>query len=143
MDFIDKKHIVRFQAGKDTCQVARLVEHRAGCDLESNAQFIRYDVAQRGFTQARRAVKKHMVKRLGTKSGCLDEDAQVIDHLVLSVEVTEVQRTEGVLKIALLLAELLFSDVKFFSHSFFNIEKQRYTNALTFLLKDADVFIKT
>jgi hypothetical protein len=84
-----------------------------------------------------------MVKRLGTKSGRLDKDAQVIHHLVLSVEVAEVQRTEGVLEVALLLAELLFSDVKFFSHGFFNIEKQRYTNALTFLLKDADVFIKT
>jgi hypothetical protein len=83
-----------------------------------------------------------MVKRLGTKSGRLDEDAQVIDHLVLSVEVAEVQRTEGVLKIALRLAELLFSDVKIFFHSFSIIEKQRYTNALTFLLKDADVFIK-
>ena len=119
MDFINEKHIVRFEARKDTCQVARFVEYRAGCHLESYAQFIRYDVTQRGLSQARRAMQKHVVQRLGTKSGSLDEDAQIVHHLVLSVEVTEVQRSQGILEIALLLAELLFSDVKFFSHFVF------------------------
>ena len=63
--------------------------------------------------------------------------------IILSVEVAEVQRTQGILEIALLLAELLFSDVKIFFHCFFIIEEQRYINASTFSLKDADVFIKT
>ena len=29
VDFIDEEHIVRLQGGKDTCQVARLIEHWA------------------------------------------------------------------------------------------------------------------
>ena len=50
--------------------------------------------------------------------------AEALDHLILSVEVAEVQRTQGILEIALLLAELLFSDVKIFLHISF-LERQR------------------
>ena len=112
MNFIDEKHIVRLKAGQYTRQVAGLVKYRAGCHLETDSQFIRNDITQRGLSQSRRAMKKYMVKRLGTKTGCLDEDTQVIDHLILPIEITEVQRTQGILEIAFFLRYLLFTYIK-------------------------------
>ena len=118
MYFIDEEHIVRFKASQHSRQIARLVKYWTGCNLESYPQFIRYDIAQRGLPQPRRTVKQHMVKCLGTESGSLDEDTQVIDYLILTVEITEVQRTQGILKIAFLLGYLLFTYIKIFFHLF-------------------------
>ena len=51
---INEQHIVRLQRGEQTCQVARLVEHRARGDLESHAQLIGDDVAQCRLAQSGR-----------------------------------------------------------------------------------------
>ena len=118
MNFIDEKHIVRLKASQYPRQVTRLIKHRAGCHFESYSQFIRNDITQRGLSQSRRTVKKHMVKRLGTKTSRLDEDTQIIDHLVLPIEITEVQRTQGILEIALFFGNLLFTYIKIFFHLF-------------------------
>ena len=120
MYFIDEKHIVWFKAGKDTSQIARFVEHWAGGNLETYAQFIGNDVAQSSLTQSRRSVKQHVVECLATKSGSLNKDTQIVYHLVLSVEIAEVQRAQGVLEVAFSFVELLLSYIKIFSHcSFF------------------------
>ena len=47
-----------------------------------------------------------------------DEDAQIVHHLVLSVEVFKAQRAQGVLEITLLLGNLLFTNIKIFFHLF-------------------------
>ena len=61
MDFVDEEHVVRLQRSQDTGQIARLVQYRAGRDLETHAQFVGYDVAQRGLPQSRRTVQQSMV----------------------------------------------------------------------------------
>ena len=73
MDFVDKEHVVRLQRSQNTGQIARLVQYRAGRDLETHAQFVGYDVAQRGLPQSRRTVQQSMVEGLAPVLGSLDE----------------------------------------------------------------------
>ena len=101
VDFVDEEHVVRLQRSQDTGQIARLVQYRAGRDLETHAQFVGYDVAQRGLPQSRRTVQQSMVEGLAPVLGSLDENFQVFHHLQLSAEIPELERTQGILELAL------------------------------------------
>ena len=101
MDFVDEEHVIRLQRSQDTGQIARLVQYRAGRDLETHAQFVGYDVAQRGLPQSRRTVQQSMVEGLAPVLGSLDENFQVFHHLQLSAEIPELERTQGILELAL------------------------------------------
>ena len=78
-----------------------LSEHGPRCDFETYAQFVGDDVAQRRLAQSRRTVQECMVERFATVFGSLDKDTEVLDDLLLSAEVTEAQRAEGILEILL------------------------------------------
>ena len=114
MYLVDEKHIVRLQTGEYACQVARLVEHRTGSNLETYSQFIGYNVGKCGLSQSGRTVKQHMVQGLAPETGSLHENAQIINHLILSAEILEVQRAESVLEVTLLAGELMLAYVKIF-----------------------------
>ena len=110
MNLVDEEHIVGFERGEQTGQVARLVEHGAGSDLEAHAQFIGDNVAQRGLAQTRRAEEQDVVKRLAAELSGLHEDLEVGGHLALTGKVGKAQRTQGVV---LLTFGLSISNVKF------------------------------
>ena len=55
-----------------------------------------------------------MVEGLATVLSRLDEHLQVLHHLLLSAEVAETQRAQGVLKVFLTLGEPFFTYVKIF-----------------------------
>ena len=97
---VDKEHIVRLQAGEQAGEVARLVEHGTRGELEAHAEFVGNDVGEGGFAQSRRPVEQSVVERFATVFGRLDEDAQVVDHLLLTAEVVEGEGPEGVLEVA-------------------------------------------
>ena len=88
---VDEEHVVRLQAGQDAGQIARLVQHGAGRDFEAHAQLVGNDVGEGRLAQSGRSVQQHMVQRLAPQAGRLDEDAQVVHHLVLAAEVLEAQ----------------------------------------------------
>ena len=56
------------------------------------------------------------VERFATILGSLNEHFQVLHHLLLSAEVAESQRTEGVLKVLLALTRLLLAYIEIFFH---------------------------
>ena len=64
-------------------------------------------------------MQQDVVKRFATVFSRFDEHLQVLHHLLLTAEVMEGQRTQGVLKLLLAGAHLLFSDIKIFVHHFF------------------------
>ena len=101
MYLVDEEHVVRLQAGQDTGQVARLVQHGTRRDFEAHAQLVGNDVGEGRLAQSGRSVQQHMVQRLATQAGRLDEDAQVVHHLVLAAEVLETQGAQHVLHVAL------------------------------------------
>ena len=113
---IDEKHVARLQRREDAGQVTGLVEHRAGRDLETHAQLVGNDIAQRCLAQSRRSVEQRMVERLTTVFGGLHKDAQVVDHLPLAVEVVKAQRTERILKVTFLLCYLVTMYIELVAH---------------------------
>ena len=57
-----------------------------------------------------------MVKWLATILGGLDKDAQVVDNGLLTVEVVEAKRPEGILKVLLFLVHLLIAYIEIVCH---------------------------
>jgi len=55
-----------------------------------------------------------MVQGLAPETGSLHENAQIINHLILSAEILKVQRAESVLEVTLLAGELMLAYVKIF-----------------------------
>src|SRR5204863_8797829 len=54
---------------------------------------------KRGLAQPGRPGEQHMVERLASPLGCLDEDRQLIGHLHLVDEIGQAWRTEGAIEI--------------------------------------------
>ena len=117
VDFIDKEHIVGFQRGKDSRQIARLIKHRTRCNLESYAQFVGDDVAQRGLTQSRRTMEERMVERFATIFGSLNKDLEIFHHAILSAEIRKLQRAQRLLKFLFGRRNHFLSYIKIFVHS--------------------------
>ena len=116
VDLVDEEHVVRFKRREDARQIARFVEHGPRCDFEAYAQFVGDDVAQRRLAQSRRTVQECMVERFATVFGSLDKDTEVLDDLLLSAEVTEAQRAEGIFEILLGRGQFFLVYIEIFWH---------------------------
>src|SRR5204862_2676369 len=68
--------------------------HGARRRTEVHAQFARDDLGQRGFAEAGRPDKQHVVERLAPGSRGLDEDGQIGARLSLTDEFAEPLRTQ-------------------------------------------------
>ena len=117
VDFIDKEHIVGLQRGKDSRQIARLIKHRTRCNLESYAQFVGDDVAQRGLTQSRRTMEERMVEWFATIFGSLNKDLEIFHHAILSAEIRKLQRAQRLLEFLFGRRNYFLSYIKIFVHS--------------------------
>ena len=89
VNLVDKKHIVLLERGQDACQVARLIQHRTGGNLEAHAQLVGNDVRERCLSQTWRPVEQYMVQRFLAHPGSHDEDTEVLHHFRLAAEVAE------------------------------------------------------
>lgn len=98
MDFVDEQHVARTEVGEQTRQVARLVEHRTRSNPQLRPHLVGDDVGQRSLAQPRRAVQEHVVERIAPHERRLDEDAQILDDLVLPREVFKLLGADFVLE---------------------------------------------
>lgn len=96
VDLVDEEHVARVEAGQQTGQVARLVQHGARRDAQLGAHLVGDDVRERGFAQSRGAVQQHMVERVAAHECRLDEDAEVLDDLLLAREGFQFLRADPV-----------------------------------------------
>ena len=115
---VDEEHIVRLQRREYSCQVAGFVEHRSARYLEAHSQFISNDIAQRGLSQSWRTVQQRMVERFAPVFRRLHEHLQVLHHLLLSAEISEFQRSQGILKLLLRRTHILLSYIEIVVHYF-------------------------
>ena len=99
MDLVNEKHIVGLQIGEQPGQVAGLVDDRSRGDAQVHPHLVGNDVRQRGFSQSGRAVEQHMVQSLAPRTGRLHKDNDVLNHFLLPVEIAEIRRTDGSLKL--------------------------------------------
>ena len=83
MNFVDEKHIVRFERSEQPCQIAGLVEHRTGGELEPHPEFVGNDIGEGRLSQAGRAVEEGVVERFTALFGRFDKDTEVVHHLRL------------------------------------------------------------
>ena len=116
MDLVDKQHIVLFERGQDTREVARLIEYRTGGNLKSYPQLVGDDIRERGLSQARRTVQQGMIQRLTTILGSLHEHLKVLYDLLLTTEITECQRSQCVLKVFFSLRKAFFAYIEIVIH---------------------------
>ena len=89
MNLIDEQDIPVFQGSQQPGQVAGFVEDGTGSDFQVHPQFLGYNMGQRRLSKARRTVEKNMVERFPAKHGSLDEDLQIVEHLVLTGKLVE------------------------------------------------------
>ena len=113
---INKENVVGFQASKDTCQIAWLIQNGTTGELKSYTQFVGNDITECGLSQSWRTMQQGMIQGFPTELGGLNKDAQVLYHLQLTAEILEPQGSKGILKVLLLVASLL-SYIKFFHNS--------------------------
>ncbi len=116
MDLVDEEHIVVFQAGEQSGQVARLVDHRPRGDLDIHAQFIGDDVREGGLAQSRGAVQQHMVEGFLALLGRFHKHLQVFHHLELAGKLFEFRRPQYLFYFQFCLAQMLSPGVKIFVH---------------------------
>ena len=95
MDFVDEQHVALFQGGKQTRQVARLVQHGTGGYLHVYAHLVRDDVRERGFSQTGRAMEERMIQGVSAHLGGLDVYLQVRDDFPLSGEIIQFLRADN------------------------------------------------
>ena len=89
VNFVDEKHIVRFERSEQPCQIAGLVEHRTGGELEAHPEFVGNDIGEGCLSQAGRAVEEGVIERFTTLFGRFDKDTEVVHHLRLPRKVVK------------------------------------------------------
>ena len=94
VDFINKQNVLRLKVGQDRRQITGLGQHRTRGHAEPNPQFLRHDLCQRGFPKSGRAVKQHVIHRLATHFGTLDEHPQIGPRLFLAGEIVQGLRAQ-------------------------------------------------
>ena len=62
MNLVDEEHVPLSQVGEQGGQVPRLLNGRAGGDLQGGLHLVGDDLGQGGLAQAGRAVEQHMVQ---------------------------------------------------------------------------------
>jgi hypothetical protein len=77
VDLVDEQHVAWLQVGQNRREVAGALDHRAGGGAKAHAEFAGHDLRQRGFAEAGRPVQQHVIHRLATGAGGLDEDREV------------------------------------------------------------------
>ena len=88
MNFVDEEHLALLHIRKQRRQVSRALDSGATGGMELRSHLVSHDSRQRGFPQARGAVKEEMVQRFASAPGGLNENRKVFpqpilaDHLV-------------------------------------------------------------
>ncbi len=102
MDLVDEENVVLLQVREDRGQIAGLLDYRPGRRLQVRAHLVRHDDAERGLSETGRAVEQHVIERLAALESGLDEDLQILGHLLLTDVLTEPLWSETELVITLL-----------------------------------------
>ena len=121
VDFIDEQDIVRLQIGEQTRQIAGFVNHGTGSDTHVHAHLVADDVRQSSLAQSRRPVQQDVVQCLATTFGRVYKDHQIFQHLLLSLELSKLRRTNGALEFLVRGRQVLSCRIQILVHAL-NVE---------------------
>ena len=96
MHLIDKQHVAGIQVGEQRCQITGLFNGRTAGNAQVHAQLIGDDAGQGGFTQAGRAIEKHMIQCFAPLPGRFNKHRQILFGFVLSDIFRKGSRTQGI-----------------------------------------------
>jgi len=95
VDLIDEQHVILFQVGQDSGQIAGPFDCRPGGDADVDAKLVGDDMRQGSLAQAGRAVQQGMIQRFLALLGRIDQDGQVFDDLLLPDNFVQVVWAQG------------------------------------------------
>ena len=94
MDLVDEQHVADFEVGEDGGHVGLAFEGRSRRGDDVHAHLVGDDVGQRGLPQPGRARQQHVVERLPSATGRLDEDGELLPQHGLARETLETARPQ-------------------------------------------------
>src|SRR5258705_10073921 len=94
MDFVDEQYVALFEIGQQRREIAGLCNHGPGGGAETDAEFARHDLRQRGLAETRGAYEQHVVERLVALARGLDEHREVGARLLLADEFRQQLRAQ-------------------------------------------------
>ena len=89
VDLVDEEDAAGLESGEEGGHVALALQRRAGGLHHRHPELGGDDVRERGLAEARRPGQQDVVERLPAAPGSLDEDAELLGHLLLVDEVGE------------------------------------------------------
>src|SRR5262249_51563579 len=92
--FVDEQDVALFEVGEQRREVAGLGDHRTRCRAEVHPELARYDLGERGFTEARRTDQQHVIERFAPRTRRLDEHAEIRARLLRADELAEPLRAQ-------------------------------------------------
>ena len=95
MDFVDEKHVSCLKRSKQTGKVSGLVKDRTRSHLHTYAELVCYYMGKSSLSQSRRAMEKHMIKRLSPEFCGLYEYLKVCNDLGLAGEIFKLLRPDN------------------------------------------------
>ena len=99
MDLVNEQDIPGAQVGEDRRQIAGTFNRWSGGNFDVHAHLVGHQMGQGGLAQSGWAVKQHVVERFLALSGCSDQDSQIFLHLLLSDQVGERLRPQGLVHV--------------------------------------------
>src|SRR5204863_9327226 len=102
VDLIDEQDVVALEAREDRCHVALPLESRAGDAADPDSQLFAHDVRERRLAKSRRTDEQNVVERLVARLRRLQRDRQLSFQTLLSDELVESPRPQGLLELFVL-----------------------------------------
>ena len=101
VDLVDEEDRARLERGQERGDVGLALERRARRLHDRHPELGGDDVGERGLAEAGRAGEQHVVERLAAPAGRLDEDRELVGHLLLVDEVGEAARAQRAVELLL------------------------------------------
>src|SRR5262249_5195277 len=86
VDLVDEKHVALFQIGEESCEIARLRDHRARRGAKIYAELPRHDLRQSRLAEPGRPDEQHVIERFMAGARGLDGDGEGRARPVLAGE---------------------------------------------------------
>jgi len=84
VDLVDEEDVAGGEVQKNRSQRALVVDGRAGAHLDGDAELVGDDVGERGLAKAGRPAQQDMLHGLAPAASRLQQDAEVVPHLLLA-----------------------------------------------------------
>ncbi len=124
MNLVNEEHIARLEIGQQCSQVTGALQHRSGGALDLGTHLLGDDIGQRGLAETGRPEDQHMIQRLATPLGRLDEQFHLLAHGRLADIFRQLERPNRAVNDFFLLPGRCRDQAIFFQHVL-SIQRER------------------